>query len=209
VFSSDSWQPTGKVCCFSGYRPPKLPFYSEEDPECIALKARLKEEIYSAAEDGFTEFLCGMALGSDTWAAEAVLEVKEALSAWKELRLHAILPFPGQAERWSAKNRRRYHGILSRCNTVETVSSEYLPDCMERRNRIMVDRSQRLVAVFDGKSGGTKNTILLAHEKGIEIRILSPIPPAHPPQTRSPELQKGNKIPHCEEPDDPQIKLFF
>lgn len=193
------WKPAGEVCAFTGYRPQKLPFTSESDPVCVILKSRLKDEIYHAIQQGCTDFVCGMALGTDTWAAEAVLEIQETLKGIKPIHLHAYLPFPGQDERWSAKSRRRYRGILSQCSSVTVVSSQYLPDCMERRNRAMIHRANRLIAVFDGKSGGTKNTIHMAHEKGIEIRILSPIPPEYNPsnpEERPPE-------------EDGQIKLFF
>ena len=190
------WKPTGKVCAFSGYRPSKMPFASEDQTECLALKLRLKDEIYAAIEDGFTDFLCGMALGCDIWAAEALLEAKQTLQGIKEIHLHAYLPFVGQDLRWSAKHRRRYHRILEECTSVTAVSAQYLPDCMERRNQAMIRRADRLIAVFDGQKGGTKNTILMAHEKGIEIRILSPIPPEYHP------LQPTHQDP------DPQINLF-
>lgn len=170
------WEAEGKVCAFSGYRPSKLPF-PESDPACEVLKMRLKDEIYTAVQQGCTDFVCGMALGTDTWAAQTVLEVKETLRGIKPVHLHAYLPFPGQDSRWNAKSRRKYREILNACDSVTVTSAQYLPDCMERRNRAMIQRADLLIAVFDGKSGGTKNTVLMAHEKGIEIRILSPILP--------------------------------
>lgn len=201
------WEPTGKICAFTGYRPSKLPFSSEDDPECISLKMRLKDEIYNAVEQGYTDFLCGMALGSDTWAAEAVLEVQYTLEGIKEVLLHAYIPFSGQDARWSARNRRRYHKILSGCASVTVISSHYLPDCMERRNRVMVQRADRLIAIFDGKNGGTQNTIRMAHEKGIELRILSPVLPEYTP----PEVSEkgGGSAQNTEKDEDLQIKLFF
>lgn len=192
------WEPEGGVCAFSGYRPSKLPFSSETDPACIALKQRLIDEVYASVQQGYTDFVCGMALGTDTWAAEAVLEIQQTLAGIKSVRLHAYLPFPGQDQRWSARDRRRHHNILNRCNSVTVTSAQYLPDCMERRNRAMIHRAGKLIAVFDGKNGGTKKTIQMAHEKGIEIQILSPVPPQYTPPFRSSE----------EEPDG-QIKLFF
>ena len=188
------WEPEGYVCAFSGHRPPKLPFGSEDDPKCVDLKLRLKKEIHIAVEEGCTDFLCGMALGCDTWAAEAVLEVKQALQAYRTVHLRAYLPFPGQDQRWSAKNRRRYRQILNGCTTVTYVCETYQPDCMQKRNRAMIDRADRLIAVFDGQKGGTSETLRMAHEKGIELRILSPVPPVVSPAAP---------------PDgDPQIKLF-
>ncbi len=191
------WHPAGLVCAFSGYRPSKLPF-DESAPTCNALKMRLKDEIYSAVQRGYTDFLCGMALGTDTWAAEGVLEVRETLQQVKPIFLHAYLPFPRQDEKWNAKHRQRYRGILERCNSVTVMSSQYLPDCMERRNQAMIDRADCLIAVYDGKNGGTKNTIRMAHEKGIEIRILSPIPP-EVAKDSSPEKKTENL----------QMKLFL
>ncbi|MBO5248959.1 MAG: DUF1273 family protein [Clostridia bacterium] len=193
------WKPVGEVCAFSGYRPAKLPFSSESDPACTLLKLRLKEEIYDAIQQGSTDFVCGMALGTDTWAAETVLEIQQTLKDIKPIRLHAYLPFEGQDEKWSAKSRRRYREILSRCDSVTVISPHYLPDCMERRNRAMIHRANRLIAVFDGKNGGTKNTVRMAHEKGIEIRILSPIPPHYEAPSRNNEPSE----------QDGQIKLFF
>ncbi len=173
------WKPAGKVCAFSGYRPSKLPF-AESDPACEVLKMRLKDEVYTAVQQGYTDFLCGMALGTDIWAAQTVLEVKETLNGIKPVHLHAFLPFPGQDARWSAKCRRQYREILENCDSVTVTSAQYLPDCMERRNRAMIHRADLLIAVYDGKSGGTKNTVLMAHKKGIEIHILSPRLPGIP-----------------------------
>lgn len=190
------WEAEGKVCAFTGYRPAKMPFSSEADPHCLALKLRIKDEIYDAVADGCTDFLCGMALGSDTWAAELVLEVRETLLDIKPVHLHAYLPFAGQDERWSAQSRKRYHNILSRCDSVTVLFEEYKPSCMEERNRAMIQRADRLIAVFDGKKGGTANTIRMAHEKGIQLRILSPMPPQISPP------------PPATEAEDPQTKLF-
>ena len=40
---------------------------------------------------------------------------------------------------------------------------------MMRRNRYMVDRSSVLVACYDGKPGGTWNTIRYAMDKDVEV----------------------------------------
>ena len=51
-------------CCFTGHRPAKLPWGTDEgDERCLRLKARLREVIARAVEDGYTHVICGMAEG--------------------------------------------------------------------------------------------------------------------------------------------------
>ena len=51
-------------CCFTGHRPAKLPWGTDEsDERCLRLKARLREVSARAVEDGYTHFICGMAEG--------------------------------------------------------------------------------------------------------------------------------------------------
>ena len=70
-----------KVCAFTGHRPQSLPFGSnEQDERCQKLKAVLEQEIERVySEKGVTHFISGMALGVDTFAAEAVLHLKESI----------------------------------------------------------------------------------------------------------------------------------
>lgn len=55
-----------KVCAFSGHRPHKFPWkYNESDPQCLALKAALTEQIVRLSETGVSDWLSGMAEGTD------------------------------------------------------------------------------------------------------------------------------------------------
>ena len=65
-------------CAFTGHRPAKFPWkYDENDPQCVELKAVLARQIEKLAAAGVTDFFTGMALGVDTWAAMAVLDLQE------------------------------------------------------------------------------------------------------------------------------------
>lgn len=78
------------ACAFTGHRPRKFPWgYNEKDTGCKHLKAALQQEIALLAQNGYTDFLSGMAEGTDTWAALDVLKLREA---HPELKLHCILP---------------------------------------------------------------------------------------------------------------------
>lgn len=71
----------GKVCCFTGHRPQKLPFgFNEEDERCVLLKDRLKGAIEMLiTEHNITHFISGMALGVDIYSAEIVLSLKKSI----------------------------------------------------------------------------------------------------------------------------------
>ena len=93
------------VLAFTGHRPEKLPWGSDEsDPRCSALKAQILEAVRAAAGEGYDAFLCGMARGCDLYFAEAVLSLG--------LRLEAYLPCPSQTRAWSEADRTRQTELL-------------------------------------------------------------------------------------------------
>ena len=153
--------------CFSGYRPEKLPWGEDEsDPRCAALKKRLYDAAESACAQGYRHFICGMAEGCDLYCAEAVLALRERHS---EVTLEAAIPCPTQADGWSAAQRERYRRILEQCDYETMVQERYTRECMQRRNRYMVDHSDLLIAVHDGLPGGTRYTIEYALRRGVNI----------------------------------------
>ena len=99
-----------KVCAFTGHRPSKLPWqYDETDSRCVALKTVLAEQITALAEDGFTQFLSGMAEGTDIFCSKIVLSMRKENPT---IKLHCILPCTTQAEKWSASSQNLYRSIL-------------------------------------------------------------------------------------------------
>ena len=161
------------TCCFTGHRPDKLPWRTrEEDSRCLALKLRIKEALERAYQAGCRHFICGMARGSDLYFAEAVLALREL---HPEITLEGARPCETQADGWPQAERNRYFGILDRCDYETLVQHHYDRGCMMRRNRYMVDRASRIIAVYDGvPQGGTAQTLLYALRKGLETDILRP-----------------------------------
>ncbi len=158
---------------FTGYRPQKLPFSGEQDPMCIALKKRLYDKIVFLYEHGTAEFLSGMALGIDTWCAEAVLALKKL---HPEIKLTAVLPCRGQEVRWSPADQQRYRNILAACDKVMCLSDHYTRECMLNRNRALVDLCDILLAVYDGRPGGTAYTVEYARKVGRKVLVIPPTP---------------------------------
>lgn len=155
------------TCAFTGHRPQRLPWgFREEDPRCEALKIQLRAAVKRAADLGCGTFLCGMAMGCDTYFAEAVLERRREDPS---VRLVAMIPCPGQADRWPEKERRRHAALCAQCDEVRVLEPSYSEGCMLRRNYAMVDQAQVLISVFDGNPGGTARTVRRAHEKGLTL----------------------------------------
>lgn len=161
-----------EACAFTGYRPEKMP-YSEEHPACDSLKRHIRREALRLIQDGITIFISGMARGVDIWAAEVVLELKRAMPE-KGIELWAAIPHEGQADSWQIADRIRDQRILAATDRVEYICRKYERNCFFARNRYMVDHATHLIAVYDGKSGGTQCTIKYAIQKGLQITIISP-----------------------------------
>lgn len=158
------------TCCFTGHRPEKLPWgLCEEDARCVELKARLRGAVEQAYADGFRHFISGMARGCDQYFAEIVLELRRE---HPDVTLEAAIPCEEQAAAWKEPERERYFRLVEQCDLETMVQRHYDRGCMQRRNRYMVDRAARLIAVYDGLLGGTMYTIHYAMKNDTEVVIL-------------------------------------
>ena len=66
------------------------------------------------------------------------------------LYLEAALPYAGRIKTKS----KQFHDLLRICDEVTVVCQEYTPSGFMRRNRYMAVKSQRVIAVYDGRDRG-------------------------------------------------------
>ena len=59
--------------------------------------------------------------------------------------------------------------VRKQADWVEVICPEYTPDAYQKRNMWMVNRSSRLIAVWDGLPSGTKNTVDYAITKDVPV----------------------------------------
>ncbi len=165
-----------KTCCFTGHRPQALGWKQKEpDLRRILMEERLALEVERAYQLGYRHFITGMARGSDLLAAEAVLRAK---LLHPDIRLEAAVPCKDQTQHWTPAELAQYERILAQCDQAPDYLPDYDEGCMMRRNRYMVAKSSRIIAVYNGRTnGGTKKTLLLAVEEGLDIVILDPEDP--------------------------------
>lgn len=159
------------TCCFTGHRPKNLPWeYNEKGISFLIFKFKLTKEIKKAIKNNYCNFISGMALGVDILAAKIILKLKKS---HPNITLECAIPCKNQTLKWQQKDIAVYNQILSKADTITYVSNEnYFNGCMQKRNEYMIDNSSLLIAVFNGKSGGTQQTINLAKKRKIYIKIL-------------------------------------
>lgn len=150
------------TCCFTGHRD----FNSSYSEEQIA--QWLSKEIRLAVEEGYDTFITGMCYGIDIIAAEEVLKQK---AGGYKLSLIAATPYIGFESIMTEQWKERYFNVLECANNVYPVCRSYSRSCFYMRNRWMVDHSSRIIAVYNGKKGGTHNTVMYAATKGLTIRL--------------------------------------
>ena len=149
-----------KSVTFTGHR--YIP-QSKRSDLCTKLEKAIMENYIK----GVQNFLCGMAVGFDLLAAEAVLKVKKELP---DIILTAVVPFRLQYERWTERDKLRYHFIISRADKVVVLSEHYYNGCLLRRNDYMLSHCKGVIAYYDGTpKGGTYYTVRKAKQMKLPV----------------------------------------
>ena len=162
-----------KACAFTGYRPSKMPWgYDETDARCVEFRFRLREALEYLIGRGYADFLSGGALGFDQMAAEIVLSLREKYP-W--IRLIMVIPFAGQADRWTEEQRGRWLDIIAASDRVVHISRDYDKGVFFRRNHYLVEHADLLLAAYDGQPGGTAGTVAYARRHGVRVSRLAPV----------------------------------
>lgn len=151
-----------RTCCFTGHR--KIP--SEELSE---VKRRLRTAIISAINEGYVFFGAGGALGFDTLAAQAVLDLKKE---YAHIRLILVLPCISQTKNWQEQDIAEYERIKRNADKVVYTSRNYSRGCMHKRNRHLVENSSLCICYLQKQSGGTAYTVGYAELQGLIIHNL-------------------------------------
>lgn len=149
----------GKTCCVTGHR--DIP-----DSEIEYVKRGLRREVEKAVEDGYTRFICGFAQGADLYYAETVAELCR-----KDDSLRLVAAIPNRSRYLALQKDGCAKELLESCAEVHVIAEKYAPSVYMKRNRFMVEKSDRVIAVYDGREkGGTVNTIRYAHRLKKELR---------------------------------------
>ena len=159
------------ICCVTGHRPKGFPFVREETDLIFTIYTGiLYHEIENLINEGYTHFITGMAEGADMDFAKAVIDLR---FKFNNISLEAALPYPLSVPKRKTPQSEERGGILLECDSKHMVSPYYHRGCMQKRNQYMVDKSDMVLAIWNGKNeGGTWNTIKYAQSVNKPIKYI-------------------------------------
>ncbi len=147
--------------CFTGHRdiPAELrPIISE----------LLGEVLMGLYNRGARIFKAGGAIGFDTMAAHAVIDLK-AKTEDPDIKLCLCLAAPGQAKSFSKYDEIIYNMVKDNSDFVTYASDKLTSESYYARNRALVEGSDVCVAYCTAQRGGTYYTCKYALTNGVEF----------------------------------------
>lgn len=158
------------ILTVTGHRPNKLYGYDLNNPKY----KKLYNKIYDVlVREKPSHCISGMALGVDTIFACAVLNYKKENP---DVILECAIPCRNHSSRWNKKDTELYNRILKLADKVTLVTHEaYKPYLMEVRNRYMIDKANKILAIWNGdENGGTYNAVKYSKKKDKEMIYIDP-----------------------------------
>ena len=152
-------QTNPRICFFTGHR-------SLEPTEVGAILDILRKTLEKLVADGITRFRSGGALGFDTLAALAVLDLR---ATYPHIQLELCLPCRDQMRVWDPQNQQIYQSLLARADRVVCLHETYVQGCMQERNRYLVRDSEIGVAFCTSDRGGSAYTVAYAKKQGVPV----------------------------------------
>lgn len=155
-----------KTCCITGHRPNAFPWKDHtEDIRFHILLKRIENAIDFVLDLNVRRFICGNALGVDTWAAQIILKKKQY---HPDIYLEIVLPFS-----LHNSNNSSCKDVQEKADLVHIVSTQRCRKAaFFERDKYMIDNSDMVIAVYDDKvsrKGGTQRTFVMAEKKGLNI----------------------------------------
>lgn len=141
------------IICGTGHRPDKLGGYSHEAKAKLVGVANDWLD-YQQQSKIVTRVISGGALGWDQALAQAALD--------NNIPLTLALPFEGFECKWPRESQEYLHSLMNPADVMFVCEPGYAPWKMQQRNKWMVDNADRVVALWNGSSGGTANCVAYA-----------------------------------------------
>lgn len=171
-----------RTICITGHREKNISPYGDNplyrNITIQSVKLMLYRYIDMAVESGYTNFLSGLAMGTDLWAAEYILSKRKSN---KKLRLFGAMPYLRHADFFSGEYRNILKKVEQEADFLVTVNdnphirygspskgADYSKTLYRDRNYFMVDSAAAVIAFLNEENSisGTAQTVNYAGRTG-------------------------------------------
>lgn len=132
----------------TGYRSYELNVFNDKDPKKDVIKAVLKSNLKTRADNGLSWIITGGQLGVEQWAVETALELKKE---YADLKVALMLPFADFGQNWQ-ENKQQY--LLKLKQSVDfsaSVSKQPYrsPQQLKNYQKFMLGHTDGALLVYD------------------------------------------------------------
>jgi uncharacterized phage-like protein YoqJ len=144
------------ILAITGHRPHKLGGYIIPNPIANEVITKLRESLVILKPE---VVLSGMALGVDQWVAQICIDLG--------VPFDAIIAFEGYETKWPRQSQDWFKHLMAKARKKVLLSTgAYSPSLLHERNYWLVNNSDALLAVWDGRPGsGTASCVQYAQLK--------------------------------------------
>lgn len=148
--------------------------YNEKHTACKRLKRVMQKQFILLYQQGVHDFYIGSSLGTEIWAGEILLRLKED-PAFSAVQLHVLLPYSGHDAAWDARSRMRLAFILR--HAFEQITLSQNSDGYRLMPTKLLEHADFLLAVCSTQqypAGSAGTALLCAKNCSIPITMIHP-----------------------------------
>ena len=159
-------------CCFVGHGLKTMPWQNyEEDERYKNLQKLTKIEIEKAINNGYKVFYTNMEKGFGIMCAELVEQLKQK---YPQIKLFCYLPFIIKPLNYDEVYFKRFMFVVSMSNKLRYSSQNYFYGCLQKCNKFLIKKSSLIITFFFFFEGITKQAIIYAKSKNLNIKVIIP-----------------------------------
>lgn len=157
-------------CSFIGSRLCNFSFgYDGESEKCINLTRSITEYINDMYAKGVRDFYSLCQEGAELWAAEYVTHLMYKDSA---VKLHIIMPFEEQANKWHPDTRELFFNVHAAATDCKIMNTHYSKDAFALARYEAINSSDYVLAASANDDGEISRLIDYAAQSGKTVYTL-------------------------------------
>ncbi|WP_110927658.1 DUF1273 domain-containing protein [Bacillus massiliglaciei] len=153
-----------KVLYVTGYKAFEFGIFKNDHEAVPFIKKAIRGRLETLVEDGLEWVIISGQLGTELWAAEVILEMKEEN---EQLHLGIITPYLNQEEGWNETNQDFYRTLISQADYTDAIYKKNYegPYQLKAKNQFMVQKSDGMLIVYDTEREGSPKFALSEAQK--------------------------------------------